>query len=83
MSSDVMRCHFDDVYGWSECADAGDLARSHRDDLVCVETVFIVQEAHVQMVQRLSNVIIGDLTISFVCANDVCCRSSECHNYKL
>jgi hypothetical protein len=34
-----------------------DLARSHRDDLVCVETVFIVQEARVQMVERFATVI--------------------------
>jgi hypothetical protein len=33
-----------------------DLARSHRDDLLCVETVFIVQEAHVQLVERLAKV---------------------------
>jgi hypothetical protein len=30
-----------------------DLARSHRDDLLCVETVFIVQEAHVTVGRAL------------------------------
>jgi hypothetical protein len=29
-----------------------DLARSHKDDLLCMETVFIVQEAHVQLVEH-------------------------------
>jgi hypothetical protein len=31
----------------------GDLSRSHSDDLLCVETVFIVREAHVQLAEHL------------------------------
>jgi hypothetical protein len=32
---------------------AVDLARSQKDDILCMETVFIAQEAHVLMSQRL------------------------------
>jgi hypothetical protein len=32
------------------------LTRSHRDDLLCMETGIIIQEAHVQLVEHLANV---------------------------
>jgi hypothetical protein len=36
---------------------AGDVTIYHRDNMLCAETVFIVQEAHVQLVEHFSNVI--------------------------
>jgi hypothetical protein len=59
---------------------AADLARYHRDNLLCAETVFIIQEARVQMLE------LGECKshypawyILIVCSIDVCCRSSACH----
>jgi hypothetical protein len=46
---------------------AVDLARSRRDDQLCVETVFIIQEAHVQLKSAGQCELTINLDISIVC----------------